>query len=340
MKRILFLLSFVALIFGCQNKDIAFPDFAFQAVYFPYQTPIRTLSLGDEELGDNSIDLQRAFSIGAAVGGAYENKKNRVLTIGLEPGLAANITDGSGKDLRLLPAGYYKTTFDKISIPAGSSFGKFRIDLTDAFFADPLTTELNYVIPVRIKYAEGDSILSGKPNVTNPDPRILAHWAVQPKDFVLFAIKYINPTHGIYLLRGKRTNLNNPLDIVRYSTRFLDDNDMTSLTTQSLVDNLMSTVGGTNKVASNARYSMKLSFNEKEKSVIVGQKDLTTVVVNGSGKFYSKTDIAAEGYNGKKHRTIYLNYTYVDGVNRYQVNDSLVFVDTNLKFEEFAVRVR
>jgi hypothetical protein len=340
MKRILYLLGFVALICGCQNKEVDFPDFAYQTVYFPYQTPIRTLSLGDEEIGDNSIDLQHAFSIGASVGGAYENKKDRILTIELTPGLASNITDGTGKDLRLLPAGYYTATIDKIIIPAGSFFGKVRVDLTDAFFADPLSTELNYVIPVRITDAAGDSVLRGKPNVLTPDPRIIAHWAVLPKDYVLFAIKYINPTHGVYLLRGKRTNVSNPLDVVKYSTRFIDDNDMTSLTTKSLTENLMSTVGGTNKVVSNPKYSMKLTFNKDDKSVIVAQKDVTTVVVNGAGKFYSKTDIAAEGYNGKKHRTIYLDYTYIDGVNTYQVNDSLVFVDTNLKFEEFAVKVR
>ncbi|MCK7531347.1 MAG: DUF5627 domain-containing protein [Marinilabiliales bacterium] len=50
--------------------------------------------------------------------------------------------------------------------------------------------------------------------------------------------------------------------------------------------------------------------------------------VNGTGKFYSKADPEAESYNGKKHRTIYLDYTYVDGANTYQVKDSLVFVDT------------
>ena len=64
------------------------------------------------------------------------------------------------------------------------------------------------------------------------------------------------------------------------------------------------------------------------------------MVVNGTGKFYSKADAQAEGYNSKKHRTIYLDYTYVDGANTYHVNDSLVFVDTDLKFEEFQVVVK
>ena len=125
--------------------------------------------------------------------------------------------------------------------------------------------------------------------------------------------------------------------MVKYSTRFIDDNEMTKLSTSSLTDNFMSTVGGTNKEATNAKYSLNLKFDKVNKSVVVSQRSATTVSVNGTGKFFSKTDKESESYNGKKHRTIYLDYTYIDGVNTYQVNDSLVFVDTDIKFEEFAV---
>jgi hypothetical protein len=259
----------------------------------------------------------------------------------LAPNLASNITDANGKAIKLLPASHYNATFDKIIIPAGSFFGKMRVNLTDAFFSDPLTIDMNYVLPVKITDAAGDSILSGKPlsSVTSPDPRIATDWVTPPKNYVLFGIKYINPTHGVYLLRGKRTNKANAQDVVTYRKRFIDDNDMTKLTTKSLTENYMSTVGGTNKAATNAKYSIVLTFNKDNKSVSVSQKDASTVVVNGTGKFYSKSDAQSEGYNGKKHRTIYLDYTYVDGTNTFQVNDSLVFVDTDMKFEEFAVKV-
>ena len=341
MKKIVYLLSIVALLFGCENQDVEFDDFAYQTVYFPFQTPVRSLMLGDEVIGDNSIDLEHAFSIGASIGGMYENKKDRVITVELAPELASKITDAAGKELKLLPSNYYNTTFDKITIPAGSFFGKFRVNLTDAFFADPLAISLNYVIPVRITDAEGDSILSGKPikSVVSPDPRVATDWLITPKNYVLFGIKYINPTHGVYLLRGKRTNTSNPLDVVTYSKRFIDDNDMTRLTTKSLTESYMPTVGGTNKEATNAKYSMLLTFNKDNKSVTVAQKGTSTVEVNGTGKYYSKADPEAEGYNDKKHRTIYLDYNYVDGANTYHVNDSLVFVDTDMKFEEFAVKV-
>ncbi len=339
MKKILYLLSIAAILSGCENKEIVFPDYEFQAVYFPFQTPVRTLSLGDEEIGDNTIDREHAFSIGLSIGGMYQNTRDRVVSVEFVPELALNIMSGTDS-IKILPPQYYHATFDKIMIPAGTFFGKLRVDLTDAFFADSLTTGLRYVIPLRITDAQGDSILKGTPKVESPDPRIPAHWLVPPKDFVLFGVKYINPTHGVYLLRGKRKNINNPMDSVVYSKRFIDDNDMTKLSTRSLTENYMSNVGGwSNKESTNAKYSMKLTFDNVNKSVTVSSKNATTVSVNGTGKFYSKSDAEAESYNGKKHRTIYLDYTYLDGLDTYQVNDTLVFVDTDLKFEEFAVKV-
>jgi hypothetical protein len=342
MKKILYILSIVALLFGCENHDIEFPDFAYQTVYFPFQTPVRSLMLGDEVLGNNAIDLEHAFSIGASVGGAYKNEKDRVLTVELAPELASNITNGSGDTLQLLPSEYYNATFDNIIIPAGSFFGQMRVDLTDAFFADSLSTVMHYVVPVRITDAAGDSILNGEPvsSIDSPDPRIADDWKVTPKNYVLFGIKYINATHGVYLLRGKRTNTTNAEDVVVYSTRFIDDNDKTKLNTKSLTESYMSTVGGgANKESSNAKYSMVLAFNESENSVSVSQKDTSTVSVSGTGKYYSKADSEAESMSGKKHRTLYLDYTYDDGANTYHVNDSLVFIDTDMKFEEFELIV-
>lgn len=342
MKKIFYLFGLIALFYSCTNHDVVFDDFAHQGIYFPYQYPVRSLMLGDEVIGDNSIDLAHAFSIGVSMGGVYANTKDREVSVAFAPELAAKITDASGNMLELLPASYFNATFGKIIIPAGSFMGKMRVNLTDAFFNDPLTTGLHYVVPVRItSAAPGDSVLQGSPvpGIASPDPRNTAHWLITPKNFVLFAVKYINPTHGVYLIRGKRTNKANPLDVVTYSKRFIDDNDMTKLTTKSLTENYMSTVGGTNKELSNAKYSMILTFNSTGKSVMVSQKSASTVVVSGTGKYFSKTDPGAESYNGAKHRTIYLDYTYQDGVNSYQAKDSLVYVDDDMKFEEFQVVV-
>lgn len=340
MKKIFFFISAFLLVIACENKDINFDDFAFQAVYFPYQTPIRTLMLGDEVVGDNSIDREHAFSIGVSIGGMYSNEKNRVVSIEYAPELAQNIIDVNSKDtLEIMPTEYYTATFDNITIPKGSFFGKMRVELKDAFFEDPDAIRLKYVIPLIITDASGDSVLRGEKSIATAthDRRIDADWAVVPKDYTLFAVKYINPLHGVYLLRGKSINTTAvPNDTVFYSKRFLDDNDMVKLQTRSIDKCTMPVVGGVNK---NGKYSMLLTFDEEAQTMNVSQFDGTSVVVSGTGKYFTRDDNEAESYTDYKHRTIYLDYTFEDAGNTYQVNDSLVFIDTDMKFEEYKIGV-
>jgi hypothetical protein len=337
MKKsiVFFMTALVA--FACTNRDIEFDDFDYQSIYFPFQTPVRTLELGDETVGDNSIDLEHAFSIGVAMGGAYKNVKDRVVTVAYAPELAEDITDGSGNPISLLPPEYYDATFDRIVIPAGEFSGRMRVNLRDAFFQDPLSVTTHYVIPVRITDAAGDTVLVGRPSpfVDSHDPRVAEHWDVPPKDYTLFGIKYVNETHGMYLLRGQRTNTTTN-ETVSYSRRFLTENNMTKLSSLSLTENAMDVVGGTN---TGGIYSLRLTFNKNNKTVAVSQKDESSVVANGSGVWFTKDDPQAEGYNDIKRRTIYLDYTYQVAGTTFSVKDSLVFVDTDVKFEEFSVIV-
>lgn len=335
MKKIFFLLCILALVSSCTNKEVEFDDFEYQGVYFPYQTPVRTIMLGDEVLGDNSIDLEHGFSIGVAFGGVYHNDKDRDVAIELAPELAEFISNGTDT-LEILPSNYYTATFNTVTIPEGSFYGKVRVDLTDAFFQDPDAVDLKYVLPLRITDAFGDTILSGDPNATmeTHDVRVKADWNVQPKDFTLFGIQYINQYHGMYLLRGQTINTSAvPQDTVFYSTRFLTDNLMGKITTKSLTESVLTTIGGINK------QDVLLTFNESDQTVTLSQLDATSTVANGTGKYYTKEDAEAESYTEYKHRTIYLDYTYVIGANTFHANDSLVFLDTDVIFEVFDVFV-
>jgi len=330
MKNILFLLSIALFVFGCSNKDIIWEDYDYQTVYFPYQSPVRTIMLGDEVVGDNSIDLAHAFSMGVATGGVFANEQDIYVMIDLAPDLADNLLSLSGDTLELLPPSYYEATIDQIIIPAGSFNGKFRVDLKDAFFADPNSTKLHYVIPVIITDATTDTILSGKTavGVGTPDRRVIDHWEIAPKDYTLFAVKYINPYHGAYLLRGRTINTTAvPQDTVTYTTRFITDNRVCNLVTRSLSESVMNIVGGGNN-------SALLKFNA-DKSIVVSQATTSSVVINGTGKYFTKDDENSEKYNEKKHRTIYLDYIYEDGGDTFHAMDSLVFLDTNMTFEEF-----
>ncbi len=331
------------LLFACTNRDIEFDDYLYQSIYFPFQMPVRTLILGDEVVGDNSIDRERAFSIGITMGGVYENNKDRVVEIAYAPELAENIINAAtGDTLELLPESYYDASFiqqatDNITIPAGAMSGKTRVQLNDAFFQDPLCAEFHYVIPLRILDAGSDTILSGIPSsgVDLPDPRNPADWNVLPKDYCLFGIRYINETHGMYLYRGQRRNVATD-EVSSYSTRFLTDNPLALLSTKSLTENIMGYAAG---LAPDDTYSMLLSFNRDNQTLEVSQLDSTTVNVSGTGVYYSKDESQAESYNENKHRTIYLEYTFVDGTDTYLVNDSLVFVDTDITFEEYTISV-
>lgn len=336
MKKKLSILIIGIIVFSC-SKNIEFNDYDYQSIYFPYQSPVRTLILGDESVGDNSIDLEHAFSIGVTMGGAYENKIDRIITIEYAPELGENITDDSQNPIEILPTDYYEADFNQIIIPAGEFSGKMRVELKDAFFQDPMSITTHYIIPVRITDAGNDTVLSGKPSdiIDNPDPRVPDHWIIAPKNYTLFGIKYINETHGMYLLRGARINTATN-DTFTYSARFLTDNNMTKLTTLSLTENQMNIVAGT---FTGSNYLIKLTFNKGNQTVTVSQKDSTTIPVTGGGVYYTKNDDEAESFNNQKHRTIYIDYSLQIEDETYSVKDSLVFVDTDVIFEQFTVNV-
>ncbi|MDX2431843.1 MAG: DUF1735 domain-containing protein [Bacteroides sp.] len=343
MKKILFIMLAGVFFFGCTNKDIEFDDYQYQSIFFPYQMPIRTLVLGDEAVGDNSIDREHAFSIGVTMGGVYENDKNREITVAYAPELTENMIDAAtGDTLKLLPESYYDAAFKDasshlITIPAGQMSGKTRIDLRDAFFQDPLTAEFHYVIPLRIIEAGQDTILSGLPGPGQdmPDPRNPDHWNLLPKDYTLFGIRYTNEVHGYYLYRGQRRNTSTD-EITSYSERFLTDNPLTLLATRALDENIMGRAAG---FATDETFRMLLDFNHNNQTLTVSQVDTASAEVNGTGIYFTKDDADSESYNGNKHRSIYLEYTYMDGTDSYAVNDSLVFVDTDVRFEEYTVTI-
>ncbi|MEJ2005351.1 MAG: DUF1735 domain-containing protein, partial [Cyclobacteriaceae bacterium] len=146
MKKIICILYTGILLCSCTNRDIEFDDYDYTTIYFPFQRPIRTLILGDESVGNNAIDLEKAFTIGVTMGGVYENKKDRVVTIAYAPELAENmINTATGDTLHLLPESYYSADFlteaqVDLTIPEGEFSGKTRVQLNDAFFLDELST--------------------------------------------------------------------------------------------------------------------------------------------------------------------------------------------------------
>ena len=340
MKKLMILFLIAAVLFSCDNRENDFEDYDFQTVYFPIQYPARTLALG-ESRADNSIDLEHAFNIGVSVGGMYENNTNRVVDIRLAPELVEGVTVG-GRPLQILPSNYYESvTFNQITIPSGSFNGKIRIDLTDAFFADSLSTDVNYVIPLVIEPTTQDSVLNGVPLPeigSGADRRKPSDWmpGFEPKDYTLFAVKYINRYHGTFLHSGVDETLDeagNVVETFTYKADYVEKDLQTLLSTKSLTTCFMNRLGGQNQ---GDDYKVELTFNDANNTI-----SITSAVgdnsVSGTGTFVESDDPNAVVWGGKGHMTLKIEYQYtVNGV-KHRAKDELVYRDNNMQYEEFSI---
>jgi hypothetical protein len=337
MKKILFILTVCVGLIACQNQKKTFPNFDYTTGYFPYQYPVRTLVLGDY-IYDNTNDNNHQFLISAAMGGVYSNTQDRIFDIALAPELCNRVLFTSTKDtIKLMPPAYYTlSSSTKLTIPAGQVNGSITVQLTDAFFNDPLAIKLGYVIPVRITNVTNlDSVLRGASSFTNPDPRITAQWSILPKDFTMFAVNFINPYHGKYLHRGvnivkdasavvKETNV--------YRTPYIENNEIWTLATSG---RYMVTVSGvTHSVLVPGTLAMNLTF-ASDSTCTVTQAKGSTYTITGSGVFAKNADI----WGGEPRDAIHIKYQITSGVNTYSATDTLVIRDRAVVMQLFAPTV-
>lgn len=338
MKRI-FLISIISIaaLTAC-NKDWEFADYKYSTVYFAYQSPIRTLILG-EDVFDNTLDNQHKFLIMATMGGVYENKKDITLNLALDNSLTQRLKfdpNNGGADVVAMPSNYYILPQDlKITIPSGKLMGGLEVQLTDAFFADPRAIKNTFVIPLRItSVINADSVLRGSSTKTSPDPRQAGDWGVSPKDFVLYAIKYVNPYHGAYLRRGidqvTGNNGNTALDTsVIYHNTFVEKDEVVSLFTKSLTQDTIS-LNAKNRGNLNVPFRLVLNFDNTGKCTVSGPA-AATYTVSGNGQFVKKGDV----WGNEKRDVLHLKYQVAFGTTTHNLTDTLVMRDRGVKFETF-----
>ncbi len=324
----------VGTLVSCHNDDWDFPDFDYTTTYFPYQFPVRTLVLGDYNF-DNSNDNAHKFMIGATMGGVYENTKDITVEFVVDESLVDNVVNvGTGNPVLAMPTSYYALAGNTITIPSGQTYGMVEVQLTDAFFADPLAIGQNYVIPLKMVSATADSILQGQPAFTGADPRVRSEWVYAPKDFTLFGVKYVNPYHGKYLMRGGaeiRDAGNVVIGEVIYRTDYLEQSPVMNVTTTSLNSVLFSNAIRVAEGTSPGTANMLITFDESGNGVITSAEETPAFPVTGTGKF-----VKDDGeWGNKKRDVIYLDYEVVVGTDTHHVFDTLVFRDKAVKFEEF-----
>lgn len=332
MKKILSILILVAGLIACENQEISFQDFDYTAAYFPYQYPVRTLVLG-EYIFPNENDNNHKFEIAAAFGGVYENTMDRIVNFELAPELCNNAEFPNGNPILLMPQSHYAlASNNQIIIPAGSINGRLEVQLTDAFFDDPLAIANNYVIPVRITGVTNlDSILRGKPVVAYPDPRKSGDWAIVPKDFTMFCVKFINPYHGKYLHRGTsvvKDATNAVLETTRYAAKFAEQNEIWSLVTTGR--NEVAVTGSLRSGIISGQLRMKLNFAD-EGSCIITANTGSPYTITGTGAYVED----AEAWGGKDRDAIFISYQLSSGGNTYYATDTLAMRDKGVTLELF-----
>lgn len=314
------LLSFTA----CESSDNEFPDFDYQTVYFATQYGLRTIELGDDEFIDNTLDNQHKMMINATWGGGYTNRKNVIIDTKVDESLCENLYfKGTNTPLTPMPTNYYTLASNQINIPKGQIMGGIEVQLSDAFFADEKSLGNHYVIPMMMTGVQGaDSILQGKAAVGDPELTNSEHWSIQPKHFVFYAVKYVNPWHGEYLRRGVDQAVIDgvPSQLVRHQ-QYVEKDEKVNITTRSLKDNVLhlSTRDGQGNLFN---FDLSLNFSDDGNCTVGSTSDDFTI--SGSGKFVKKGEKNSLG--GKDRDAIYLDYT-VDFKNKnmqYATKDTLV----------------
>ena len=315
-KIILAIVTFATIIISCDNQDISFPDFNYQTVYFASQYPLRTLQLGNDEFVDLTSDNDHKIIVKATMGGTYKNNKNRVIDIEVVNSLCDNLKCiETGRSVLPMPSDYYQLATNQITIPSGTEYGGVEIKLTDAFFSDPMALENNYVIPLVMVNCT-DSILKGQPS--NEDPSFIpdrctaSDWTIMPRDFVLYAVKYVNPWHGNYVRRGvDDITLEDGSKIINIrQEEYAEYDEEVSVFTNALKQaRLPLTIK--NKKGEDVAYNVILNFEDYTKDDKTMNCSITSdyekFTINGSGKFEAKGEKNSLG--GLDRDALYLEYT-------------------------------
>ncbi|HBG87150.1 MAG TPA: adhesin [Marinilabiliaceae bacterium] len=347
MKRILFIAFITALVSSlftsCENGDWEFPDFEYSAVYFAYQSPVRTVVLG-EDVYDTSLDNEHKVMIMATMGGVYANNMNVEIDIEVDNSLVdglifkKNVDTDPDVPVLAMPEAYYTLSSDKIVIEKGSVIGGVTVQLTDAFFADPLALSTNYVIPILMTdVVNADSILSGKALVENPSRTSAADWDLSPKDYILYAVKYINKYDANYLRRGKdviKPEVGKDTTITRQAQWVERDEVVDKISTRNL-NTIAWEYTGRDHNGDARTCTLILTFNEQGECTI--NSETAGVTASGTGRFVVKGE--KNSWGRKDRDALYLDYIIEFADVTFEIEDTLVVRDRGVKAEWFDTQI-
>ncbi|MCF3107716.1 DUF5627 domain-containing protein [Niabella sp. CC-SYL272] len=312
-KKIILPFLLLAVFTSC-NKDRDFPDYNYQTVYFPYQYPVRTITLGEDLTVDNTLDNRHKFQVYAAMGGAYKARNDINVSFVIDEALVGTgmLFSPGGNAIQPLPAHYYQLAGNRITIPKGALAGGVEVQLTDAFFNDPGAVKNTYVLPVRITgLVNADSILSSR-------------------NFTLYAVKFVNEWHGNYLRRGTDMMTGDVNKTVTRHALYVEYDEVNKLTTRSL-NELEFPV--TFKDHNNNSFSCTLVLKFDNSGNCTIASGTTGFTVAGTGAFIKKAE--KNSWGNKDRDALYLNYqvgykdiTVGSGADSKMISGSIATKDT------------
>ena len=307
IKMVAALLALMASFTACENGDQAFDDYeGGTTAYFAYQSPVRTIVLGDDEY-DTTLDKAHKLKILATFGGSY-NGRNATVNVAVDNSLCDNLTFADGTPVKAMPKEYYQLSTTAFNFNGGMQGGT-EVQLTDAFFKDPDAVKNTYVIPLVMQNQTGfDRIATGTLKEGKTGSRTNASiWETAPRDYVMYCVKYQNKYSGWWL-----TNHNTSTDNIEKASQV----QITTRTLNSSVYTVEFQEGS--KIL---KADLLLTFDDKENCTITSLTE--GVKATGSGSW---ADNGIHSWNNKDRDLMELNaeITFADGVKK-SLNEKLVW---------------
>lgn len=314
------LLILACAISSCKNGEIEFPDFEEgTTVYFPYQYPVRTIVLGDDEY-DTSMDQAHKCKIMATFGGSY-NGSNGSVTVAVDEKLCNNLFFEDGvTPVKAMPSRFYQLSTTTLNFN-GTMNGATEVQLTNDFFDDPDAVKNTYVIPLVMIDQKGfGKILTGRLNEGQTGSRTDASvWDVKPMDYVLYCVKFQNKYSGFWLTHGTTSTADiekaQPVEIrslslsaCAYTVSYQDGDQIYSA-------------------------DLKLSFDGSDKCTITSLTE--GVTASGTGSWGDNTEKKAWG--NKDRDGMELDYKVDFGGGKvFSTHEKMVWQRSGVTIEEFA----
>jgi hypothetical protein len=319
ITKFIFGIALVGTLWSCKSGDPTFPDYeGGTTVYFPYQYPVRTIVLGDDEY-DLTLDHAHKCQIKATFGGSYNGSDGSV-QVAVDESLCQNLYFEDGvTPVKAMPSSYYQLSTMNLDFK-GTMNGTTEVQLTDAFFNDPEAVNTTYVIPLVITGQTGfGKILTGTllgdqtGSRTNSDL-----WDIKPMDYVLYCVKFQNKYSGFWLTHGTT------------STADIEHAQAVEIKSKSLNTCVytVSTQDGNNILSAD----LLLTFNGDNCTI----SSLTDgVTATGTGSWGDDTEKKAWGNKDRDGMELNYNVTFANG-KTLSKHEKMVWQRSGVTIQEFA----